>query len=88
MVRHCRTVAATTVTVFAGISKMPQPHDRPKGGRSVGARICFGVLGLVAVSALVGFQVDVSFIPGGNFLLGLLVLGVVHIAVGRFSGLP
>jgi len=46
------------------------------------------VLGLVAVSALIGFQVDVSFIPGGNFLLELLVLGVVHIVVGRFKGLP
>ena len=81
-------MVASTVTVFEGISKLPQPRERPKGGRSVGARICFGVLGLVAVSALIGFQVDVSFIPGGNFLLGLLVLGVVHFAVGRFTGLP
>lgn len=67
---------------------MPQQRERPKGGRSAGARICFGVLGLVAVSALIGFQVDVSSISGGNFLLGLLVLGVIHVAVGRFSGLP
>ncbi|TPQ51014.1 hypothetical protein C2U72_10495 [Prosthecomicrobium hirschii] len=65
---------------------MPAPLK--EGDQQARHEIIFGFLGIAVVAAVVAFQIDVSFLPGGNLGLALLLLALLRLVLHAFWNRP